>query len=262
MSRGIDGFDLKSATFEGKTYPVYRAGSGRGVIIVHEVPGITPPVADFAKRVVDRGFTVLMPSLFGTVGKPATIPYSISSMLRACVSREFHCLAAGAASPITTWLRALARQTHEELGGPGVGVVGMCLTGGFGLAMMVDDSVAAPVLSQPANPLPLGKARQAALGLSEADLAAVRKRAAEGCQVLGLRFTSDAAVRRTRFEALSDLLGDKFIAIEIDSSKGNPHGIKRSAHSVLTEELVDQPGHPTREALERVLAFLDERLRV
>jgi hypothetical protein len=98
------------------------------------------------------------------------------------------------------------------------------------------------------------------VGLSEADLSAVRKRAAEGCQVLGLRFTSDPAVRRSRFEALRKLLGDSFIAVEIDSSKGNPSGIKRSAHSVLTEDLVDEPGHPTREALERVLVFLEERL--
>jgi len=258
----MDGFDLTDVTFEGKSYPVYRAGTGPGVIVVHEVPGITPPVADFARRVVDSGFTVFMPSLFGTVGKPATTPYVLSSMLRACVSKEFHCLASGEASPITTWLRALARQAHEELGGPGVGVVGMCLTGGFGLAMMVDDSVAAPVLSQPATPFPLGKGRQASLGLSDADLAAVKRRGAEGCQVLGLRFTSDSFVRRSRFEALSNLLGDNFVSVEIDSSKGNPHGIKRSAHSVLTEELVDEPGHPTRGALEEVLSFLDRRLKV
>ena len=90
------------------------------MIVVHEVPGITPPVADFARRVVDSGFTVLMPSLFGTVGKPATTPYVLSSMLRACVPKEFHCLAAGEASPITTWLRARARQAHESWGGPGV----------------------------------------------------------------------------------------------------------------------------------------------
>ena len=257
----MDGFDLTDVAFDGKSYPVYRAGTGPGVIVVHEVPGITPPVADFARRVVDRGFTVLMPSLFGTVGKPATTPYVLSSMLRACVSKEFHCLAAGQASPITTWLRSLARRAHEELGGPGVGVVGMCLTGGFGLAMMVDDSVAASVLSQPATPFPVGKERQASLGLSDADLAAVKRRADEGCEVLGLRFTSDRFVRRSRFEALSNLLGDNFVAVEIDSSQGNPHGIKRSAHSVLTEELVDEPGHPTREALDEVLSFLDRRLK-
>lgn len=261
MSQAVEGFELSRSTFEDKTYPVYRAGSGPGVIVVHEVPGITPPVAAFARRLVDRGFTVLMPSLFGTVGKPATTPYVLSSMARACVSREFHCLASGEASPITTWLRALARQAHEELGGPGVGVVGMCLTGGFGLAMMVDDSVAASVLSQPATPFPVGKTRQASLGLSEADLEAVRRRGAEGCAVLGLRFTEDPFVRPARFAALADLLGDNFVAVEIDSSKGNPHGFKRMAHSVLTEELVDEPGNPTREALEQVLGFFGSNLK-
>jgi hypothetical protein len=49
--------------------------------------------------------------------------------------------------------------------------------------------------------------------------------------------------------------------VEIDSSKGNPHGFKRTAHSVLTEHFVDEPGNPTVEALERVLAFFDEQLR-
>jgi len=261
MTQDVDGFELTDVSFEGKQYPVYRAGSGPGVIVIHEVPGITPPVAAFARRVVERGFTVLMPSLFGTVGKPATTPYVMSSMMRACVSKEFHCFASGEPSPITTWLRALARQAHEELGGPGVGVVGMCLTGEFGLAMMVDESVAAPVLSQPATPFPVGKTRQASVGLSDSDLEAVRRRGAEGCQVLGLRFTADPFVRPARFDALRNLLGDNFIAVEIDSSPGNEYGFTKMTHSVLTDALVDEPGHPTREALDRVLTFFDERLK-
>ena len=51
-----------------------------------------------------------------------------------------------------------------------------------------------------------------------------------------------------------------FEAIEIDSTFGNAHGITRIAHSVVTLHLVDEAGHPTRAALERVLAFLRERL--
>ena len=57
--------------------------------------------------------------------------------------------------PIADWLRALASDLHAELGGPGVGALGMCFTGGFALAMMVDDSVAAPVLAQPSLPFPV-----------------------------------------------------------------------------------------------------------
>jgi hypothetical protein len=55
-------------------------------------------------------------------------------------------------------------------------------------------------------------------------------------------------------------LGDHFIGVEIDSSPGNPHGIRRLAHSVLTEDLVDEPGHPTHDALNKVLDFLRDRL--
>ena len=55
-------------------------------------------------------------------------------------------------------------------------------------------------------------------------------------------------------------LGDGFIGVEIDSSKGNAWGIPRIAHSVLTEHLVDEPGHPTRDALDQVLDFFRDRL--
>jgi len=52
-----------------------------------------------------------------------------------------------------------------------------------------------------------------------------------------------------------------FECIEIDSSPGNPFGIRSRAHSVLTVDLVDRQGHPTHIALDRVIAFLGERLR-
>ena len=64
-----------------------------------------------------------------------------------------------------------------------------------------------------------------------------------------------------RFQTLRDELGTGFEGIEIDSSKGNPHAIPGSAHSVLTADLVDEAGHPTRESLDRVLAFFEERLK-
>jgi dienelactone hydrolase len=137
----------------------------------------------------------------------------------------------------------------------------MCFTGGFALGMMVDDTMLAPVLSQPSLPFPVSPARRRALGISGADLARVKERAAQGACLLGLRFTHDTAVPEARFDTLRRELGDAFIAVEIDSSPANPHGIPRTAHSVLTQHLVDEPGHPTREALDRVLAFFAERLR-
>jgi dienelactone hydrolase len=258
----LDGFELSSFSALGKEFPVYRAGSGPAVIVVHEVPGITPLVAGFGRKVADAGLTAVLPSLFGTPGKPMTGAYAGKVVAQCCISREFATLAMNKTSPITEWLRELARAEHARCGGPGVGAVGMCMTGGFALAMMVDPVVQAPVLSQPSLPFPLGKKRRAAVGISDADFAKVKERVAEGTCVLGLRFTNDPTVRPERFETLRRELGDGFIAVEIDSSPGNPYGNPKSAHSVLTQHLVDQPGHPTREALDKVLTFFRERLGV
>lgn len=223
-------------------FPVYRKGEGPGVVVVHEVPGITPEVLGFAQEVVDAGFTVALPHLFGTPTKPATAGYTLGVLGRLCVRSEFTKLGTRRTAPIADWLRALARSLHEELGGPGVGAIGMCFTGGFALAMMADAPVVAPVLAQPSAPFPVGRARAADLNLSPADLSAVKAKAADGCSVLGLRYEGDAAVG-TRFDTLRRELGDKFIAVEFPGKK----------HSTLT-------AHRQQEGVDRVLAFLREKL--
>ena len=261
----IDGFTRSRFGHDGYERPVYAAGTGPAVIVIHEVPGLHPGVIDFGRRVVDRGFHVRMPSLFGTPGRPFSGGYAFRSFVGGCVAREFTTWALDRTSPVVGWLRALAADAHSQCGGPGVGAVGMCFTGGFALGMMVDERMLAPVLSQPSLPVGLGRRRQAATGVSDADLARVQARvqarAQDGACLLGLRFTGDAAVPAARFETLRRMLGDGFVAVEIDSSKGNPHGIRRGAHSVLTLDLVDEAGHPTRDALDRVLNLFDERLK-
>jgi dienelactone hydrolase len=241
---------------------VYRRGGGPAVIVIHEMPGLHPLVVRFAERIITAGMTVYLPSLFGTPGKPVSMGYALGEMLKGvCIRREFRVWANDRSSPIVDWLRALARKAHSECGGRGVGAVGMCFTGGFALGMMLDERMQAPVLSQPSLPFAIGKRHKAAVGISDADLEAVQARAAQGACVLGLRFTGDSMVPNARFDTLRSALGNAFIAVEIDSSKGNPHGIGRTAHSVLSEHFVDEPGHPTYAALERVLAFFEERLR-
>jgi dienelactone hydrolase len=260
MTRVLDGFSETTFTYGGTARPVFQAGEGPGVIVMSEMPGITPKVAGFAQRVVDAGFTVVVPYLFGETGREPSMPYVLKSMTLACVSREFSNWALDRTSPIIDWLRALARDLHDQCGGPGVGAIGMCFTGGFALAMAVEDTMMAPVLSQPSLPFAGGKARKRALGLSDADLATVAARA-DLC-VLAMRFTGDPAVPAERFEHLREVFGDRLIAVEIENRKGrNPHGFPRAAHSVVTEHLVDEPGNPTRVALDQVLAFFTERLK-
>ena len=257
----LSDFERTDATFDGATRTVYRKGTGPAVVVMTEMPGITPEVADFARKVVDAGCTVAMPSLFGTDGAPTTNKALATVMPRACVSKEFTALAIGKTSPITIWLRSLAASLHDECGGPGVGAIGMCFTGGFALAMMVDEVVVAPVLCQPSLPLPMGAKRGADLGISAADLRIVKERVDAGCPVLGLRFTEDSFVG-TRFDTLRTELGDGFIAVEIDSSPGNAHGFDSKAHSVVTTEVVEEEGHPAHEAVNTVLDFFRTRLEL
>ena len=262
MPDALEGFESSSFVADGVPRTVYRLGSGPAVVVMSEMPGITPEVAGFARKVADAGLTAVMPHLFGQDGRPATAGYALATIGRACVSREFTVLATGRTSPIISWLRALAREEHGKCGGPGVGAVGMCFTGGFALGMMVDDTVVAPVLSQPSLPFPFGRRRKQALGVSDEDARRAAERAAAGTCVLGLRFTGDKMSPGERFAELRELLGDQFVGVELDSAPGNPHGHKRMAHSVLTSDLDDRPGTPTRAALDQVIEFFTSRLLV
>ncbi|HEX3981849.1 MAG TPA: dienelactone hydrolase family protein [Acidimicrobiales bacterium] len=262
MTEPLADFETSEFAHGGETRVIYRSGSGPAVIVISEMPGITPAVAAFADRVAATGLTAVMPHLFGQDGRDPTVGYTIGSLARACVAKEFTVLATGRTSPVIDWLRALARHEHQRCGGPGVGAVGMCFTGGFALGMMVDDVVVAPVLSQPSLPFPITRAERRDVGLSDQDVRRIQERAAAGCQVLGLRFTGDRASPPARFEHLRELLGDAFIGVELDSSPGNPHGHPKAAHSVLTQHLDDRPGTPTRAALDQVLAFFAQRLSV
>lgn len=260
FSKALAGFTESELSHDGLTHRVFRAGSGPAVIVIHEAPGLHPGVIEFGRHVVDAGFTVFMPSLFGTPGKEFSLGYALRSLGRACVTREFTAFALDRTNPAIGWLRKLAADAHAECGGPGVGAIGMCFTGGFALGMMVDETMLAPVLSQPSLPLGLGRKRDAAVGISDEDFTRVKQRASEGACVLGLRFSADKLVPPERFETLRRELGDGFISVEIDSSKGNPHGIKPRAHSVVTQDLVDEPGHPTLAARDQVIEFFRERL--
>jgi dienelactone hydrolase len=238
----LDTWTRGTHTSEGRTYDTYRKGTGPGVIVVHELPGMTPEVIAFAEEVVAAGHTVVMPHLFGRVEEPASTTAVLRSLGRVCVSREFVLLGLRRTAPVAQWLRSLARSLHEELGGPGVGALGMCLTGGFALAMMVDESIAAPVVAQPSTPFAVGRSRGADLNLSPEDLAVVRDRAAAGCAVLGVRYGQDPATG-TRFDTLRRELGPNFLAVELPGR----------GHATLT-------GHRQQEAVDRVLGFFADRL--
>ena len=257
----LSDFTRGSFTHDGETHEVFRSGTGPAVIVMAEIPGITPNVANFARRVRELGCSVYLPVLFGTPGRAPSGGYIAKSMAKGCVSKEFAAFATGKTEPLTVWLRALARHAHAECGGPGVGAIGMCFTGGFALGMTVDPSVIAPVLSQPSLPLPVSKKAKASVHLSPEDLRVVKERVAnDDICVIGMRFTNDRAVPAERFATLRQELGDGFIGVEIDSTPGNEWGYPADAHSVFTEGQDNKAGSPTTHAMDELLNFFTARL--
>lgn len=257
----LAGFSINDVSVGGQRREVYRCGdTGPAVIVLAEIPGITPAVAAFAERVAAAGFQVYMPQLFGTPGKPMSLRGTALEMGRACISREFSLLKRNGSSPVVEWLRGLAQVAHDECGGSGVGVVGMCITGNFGLAMMLDSPVIAPVLSQPSLPVGISPGQRSALHVSAQEIAAAHEKIDDqGARILGLRFKSDLFCTGARFEALREEFGDAFEAIEIEDRHARK-GTGTPPHSVLTTHLIDAQGEPTSKALDRTLEFLNQQL--
>jgi len=253
----LEDFEHRDIALIGKSKRVYVAGDGPAVIVMTEMPCISPHVARFARWVRNAGFTVYMPHLFGRDGAVPTQGMALRNIARACISREFKAFAANASSPVTQWLRALAAHAHQESGGKGVGAIGMCFTGNFALSMMLEKSMLAPVLAQPSLPLN----NPAGMHIAPDELAAVKARMeAEDLTVRAYRFDGDSFCRAERFAAYAEALGDRFEGRVLPDSAANPDTPMKNPHSVVTLHLVDEEGHPTVEARDEILDFFRMRL--
>src|SRR5262244_1702406 len=259
----LDDFARREITVDGVAKRVYVAGSGPAVIVMAEMPGISPHVARFARWVRDAGFTVYMPSLFGRDGAVPTVEEGTAVFQRACVSTEFRALAGNQSSPVTLWLRGLGRRAHQECGGPGVGAIGMCFTGNFALTMMLEPAMLAPVLAQPSLPLK----EPAGLEIAPDEIETVRDRLErENLTVLAYRFKGDKICKAERFAAYAAALGNRFVGRELPDSAANTDVTPFFAryvsypHSVVTQHLIDEAGQPTIAARDEILAFFTMRL--
>lgn len=259
----LEDFAHREITLDDITKTVHVAGTGPAVIVLAEMPGISPHVARFARWVRDAGLSVYMPSLFGRDGAVPGADEGAAVLRRACISAEFRAFAANASSPVTQWLRALARLAHQECGGPGVGAIGMCFTGNFALSMMLEPAMLAPVLCQPSLPFddPGG------IEMAPGELQAVRERLdREDLRVLAYRFEGDKFCRAQRFAAYAQALGPRFVARVLPDQAANPDVPPFFAqhvatpHSVVTAHLIDAAGEPTRAARDEILAFFVRRL--
>ena len=258
--RGTEGYDEFPFTADGARRRIFTRGSGPGVVIMHELPGLSPQCLDLGRRLACDGFQVFLPLMFGEPGQHSG---ALGDITRFCLVKEFRAFASDQSQPITAWMRALCGEVNTRTGGQGIAVMGLCLSGGLVFALIAEKSVRAAVSSEPAVPIPLTADGRSALGISPEELGdSVARVEAEGIPLLGLRFSDDWLCPRERFDRLALEFSRGFAQPPevINSDPGNAAGISPRSHSVLTDDFVDEPGHPTRRAYDRVVGFLKMHL--
>jgi dienelactone hydrolase len=219
-------------------YVVDRSAPGAqrpSVMLMHEFPGIKKNLEKLA-NVLAEEFRVVVPSIFGRDGSPS----SLDSIRQICVGREVHILARDGVSRSVGWLREFANDRVAGSSSRPFGVIGLCLTGNFALALAVDRRVAAAVVGEPAIPL-----RPSGLGLSRGDRDLVKKNV--DLRVQGYRFRRDCMSPAAKLTAAKELLDDRMRIYTLSSPS-------ETGHSTLTGD------DASPAAIANVRAFLRERL--
>ena len=240
-------FTAETSEGHSVSHDIYNRGSGTPVVLIQELPGIGQETLALADRLIDAGHEVVIPHLFGPIGK-ISIGGNLARVM--CMRKEFRLMASNASSPISDWLRLLCREVRDSRGADGVGVIGMCLTGNFAITLIGDDSVLAAVASQPAMPF----FKQGALHMSPKEIADSRRALETKGPMRVLRFEDDPLSTVEKSECIKRTFNDN------GYERVREIVIPGKGHSVLTLDFVDEAGHPTRDALENVLAYFSARL--
>ncbi|MEX3694383.1 dienelactone hydrolase family protein [Paraburkholderia sp. BR14263] len=267
---GFSSYNFTDGAFE---HTVYVKGAGPVVIVMHELPGFNEYTVRFVDRLVEHGFGVHAPHLYG----PMMWSASILNYARLCISKEFGYLRTNRSAPVCDWLRALSRSLAQDNSIGRIGLIGMCLTGAFVIPVVIETGVHAGIISQPAIPISLryvatsGSAGDGdwmrEMNVSNADLESAAKRCArDGVAIMVQRFKNDVLSVHPRVERIVEVFGSNATLHEYDNSGTDPH-----PHAILTYEydaagdddpVNSQAPNSTRVALQRVVAFLHENLDV
>ena len=247
----IDSFEKSVFTtdkVDGKplAHDVYTKGEGPVLLIIQELPGIGPETFRLVDKLVAGGFRVVMPHLFGPIGKLSFVGNTARIF---CMRREFSVFAKNKTSPVVNWLRALCVDIREKYNVKGVGVIGMCLTGNFAISLMADDAVLAGVASQPSLPLGMNKH----LHMSSQDVVEISDALDQKGAMLAYRFKGDKLCTGAKFEALETAFNQDQERIKLRQIEGN-------AHALLTVHFIDETGSPTDNALREVMGYFGEKL--
>ena len=229
------------------THNVYSRGDAAPtVVVIQELPGIGQETLALAQRLFEAGYRVVLPHLFGPLGRVSLLGNTVRVF---CMRREFRLFEKNASSPIVDWLRALCLDLKMQHGSSRVGVIGMCLTGNFAISMMADDHIDAGVASQPSMPLN----RQDALHMSPAEVSAARARLDEREPMLALRFEQDRLCQAEKFDAISEAFNNDAERVRLLTLPGK-------GHSVLTLDFARR-GEVTEPAWREVLGYFERILR-
>src|SRR5262245_32195763 len=186
----LPGYGHETFRDGGIEHDVRRSGSGPAVLVLHELNGIDLATFLVAERIKGEGFTVVVPDLLPPLAGRPMVDLALN-FGRICVAREFWAFALRYDRPVTRWLLALADREHAQAGGPGVGVVGMCFSGGFALASATRAPISVAIAAEPALPFRWRPGAPTDLGMSTPEATLLRDRAKRG-EVCVRAFAYDA----------------------------------------------------------------------
>lgn len=240
-----DGFTSLDPVPGPKKYDLYAIGTGRPLILVHEMTGVTRATIELARDLANEGFRVYLPVLFGDFPQPDGFGPKMRAVAHVCLSREFHLLSTEQTSPVTDWLKSVTRWVADQHPERKVGLIGMCLTGGFVLVMMLALQAGAVVVCQPTIPLALSGRARRSYGLSAQDVTAAQAHR-PALPILALRYARDVICPRERLEQI----GTDFPRAQVIHLPGGPWPM---SHATLTDQ---RSAHATQ----LVLSFLRQHL--
>lgn len=241
-------FTSKMRNGKSATHDIYTLGNGNKVLIlIQELPGIGQETLALADRFVAQGYTVVLPHLFGPIGKTATFRNLIQVF---CMRKEFTVFAKRESSPIVDYLAALCMEMKNKHRVKGVAVIGMCLTGNFAISLMANEAVLAGFASQPSLPI----LTQGALQMSEQEITTIKDKLDKVGPMHCGRFKGDKLCTGQKFDLIKETFNTD------NKERIILHQLPGDGHSILTLDFMDKEGHPTTETLKEVMTYFDEQL--
>jgi dienelactone hydrolase len=208
---------------------VLRAGdmSRAPIVLLHELPGLTPADLALAQCLAQHDLNVYVPVLFGEAGQDNIL----AGYFQSCLTGQFECAKLSTSSPVLERIERVVDHAYG-IGGKPVGVIGMCLTGSFPLALLRNRHVRAAVVCQPTVPFSLlasgpAGAQVKNLGLGQDDLVAALR---SDVSFLALRYTADRFCPEERMKMIETIFGDRVAVVRIETGDPRKHSTLAADH--------------------------------